>query len=85
MSWSRDRHGLYFGNPKKLFEVCIPWNRIFGTDLFRSLSVRVTDSDKIAFVTLAKNPYLILAPEPGPYNAGANAFHVPELPLPIEV
>ena len=85
MSGRGNSHGFYFGNPKKLLQVGIPWNRIFRTDLSCSLTIRVADSDKIALCTLAKNPYLVLSPESGTYNAGADTFHVPELPLPIEV
>jgi hypothetical protein len=85
MSRCCDRHGLYFGNAKKLVCVSVPWNRIFRANLFRSLAIRVADSDKIALRILAEDSYLVLAPEPGSYNASADTFQVPELPLPIEV
>ena len=80
-----DRHGFNFGNAKKLSSVSIPRNRIFRANLFCSLAIRVADSDKIAFGILAEDSYLILAPESGPYDAGADTFQVLELPLPIEV
>jgi len=80
-----DSHCLYFRNPKQLLSVRVPWNRIFGTDLFCSLLVGVADSDKIAFGALTENPYLVLAPESCAYNASADTFQIPELPLPIEV
>ena len=80
-----DRHGFYFGNAKKLMCISIPRNRIFRPDLFCSLAIRVADSDKIAFGILAEDSYLILAPESGSYDAGADTFQVLELPLPIEV
>ena len=65
--------------------VSIPRNRIFRPDLFCSLVIRVADSDKIAFGILAEDSHLILAPESGSYDAGADTFQVLELPLPIEV
>ena len=80
-----DRHGFNFGNAKKLSSVSIPRNRIFRANLFCSLAIRVADSDKIAFGILAEDSYLILAPESGSYDAGADTFQVLELPLPIEV
>ena len=80
-----DCHGFNFGNAKKLSSVSIPRNRIFRANLFCSLATRVADSDKIAFGILAEDSYLILAPESGSYDAGADTFQVLELPLPIEV
>lgn len=80
-----DRHGFNFGNAKKLMGIGIPRNRIFRPDLSCSLAIRVADSDKIAFGILAEDSYLILAPESGSYDAGADTFQVLELPLPIEV
>ena len=80
-----DRHGLYFGNAKKLTCVSIPGDRIFRANLSCSLAIRVANSEKIAFGILAEDSYLILAPESGSYDAGADTFQVLELPLPIEV
>jgi len=80
-----DSHGFYFGNAKKLVCISIPWHRIFRANLFCSPAIRVADSDKIAFGILAEDSYLVLAPESGSYDASADTFHVPELPLPIEV
>ena len=85
MSRSGDGYCLYFRNPKQLVSVRVPWNGIFGTDLFCSFSIGVADSDKIAFRALTENPYLVLAPESCAYYASADTSQIPELPLPIEV
>ena len=85
MGRCRDSHGFYLGNAKKLMCISEPRYRIFRPDLFCSLAIRVANSDKIAFGILAEDSYLILAPESGSYDAGADTFQVLELPLPIEV
>ena len=85
MSRGSDSNCLYFRNPKQLVSVCVPRNRIFGTDLSCSFPIGVADSDKIAFGALTENPYLVLAPESCAYDASADTFQIPELPLPIEV
>ena len=85
MSRGGDSYRLYFWNPKQLIRVGVPGDRIFGTDLFCSFPIGITDSDKIAFGALTENPYLVLPPESCAYDASADTFQIPELPLPIEV
>jgi hypothetical protein len=85
MSRGGDSHCLYFRNPKQLVSIGVPRNRIFGTYLSCSFPIGVTNSDKIAFGALTENPYLVLAPESCAYDACADTFQIPELPLPIEV